>query len=77
MARILEGERMSDFPVQQSTKVELIMNPKAAKALGITILLPLLRRAEQVIERRLALHIISQQHSISVAYEAEAHMTNL
>jgi hypothetical protein len=43
-----------ELPVQRSTKVEMFLNLKAAKALGITVPLPLLGRADQVIERSAA-----------------------
>jgi putative tryptophan/tyrosine transport system substrate-binding protein len=48
--RILKGAKPADLPVEQSTKVELFLNLKTAKALGITVPLPLSGRAEEILE---------------------------
>ena len=58
VARVLNGEKPADLPVQQASKIELLLNLKTAKTLGITVPQSIQNRADEVIEVDVAMSAI-------------------
>jgi putative tryptophan/tyrosine transport system substrate-binding protein len=69
--RVLKGEKPADLPVQQATKVELYINLKTAKTLGITIPLPLPRRRGDRVKRRQFISLLGAAAAWPLAARAQ------